>query len=514
MTETSRKNLFIAIFALAMVLTSFVAASTVTTATLSAENISDVCSMSLHGADGSEKWLSHTKLLDEEYTTYASFTKGDVITIKSESQIAGLYVVWNTIPGEWDLTVDGSTIKAGKYGFLHEYIDIAEVAGKKASEITITVPKNMAVCDISVFTEGELPEWVQVWLPPCEKADIMLLSTHSDDEQLFFAGLLPYYAGEVGAAVQVVYLTNHWDTQNRPHEQINGLWTVGVRNYPIVGHFPDDVSTLNQTGETVQQTLERVLRGAYDETGTWGEANLMEFQVEMIRRFKPQVIVAHDVNGEYQHGAHIANTYTLQQALAPAADPSQYTDSAMKYGAWDVPKVYIHLWQENKITMNWDVPLENFGGKTAFEVSKEGYLCHRSQQWTWFTRWLTGTASGVADTIKKASEIKTYSPCEYGLYKSTVGVDTKADLVDNIVLCKDQTPPPAENTQGPTMSPGEQTPGNSGNTPSVSTPTGAEKAKTGEEDKSNTEDILIYCAMAACVIAIIVMAVVSSKKKK
>ena len=72
MTETSRKNLFIAIFALAMVLASFIAASTVTTATLSAENISDVCSMSLHGADGSEKWLSHTKLLDEEYTTYAS----------------------------------------------------------------------------------------------------------------------------------------------------------------------------------------------------------------------------------------------------------------------------------------------------------------------------------------------------------------------------------------------------------------------------------------------------------
>ena len=164
--------------------------------------------------------------------------------------------------------------------------------------------------------------------------------------------------------------------------------------------------------------------------------------------------------------------------------------------------------------MNWDVPLEKFDGKTAFEVSKEGYLCHRSQQWTWFTRWLTGTVSGVADTIKKASEIKTYSPCEYGLYKSTVGVDTKADLVDNIVLYKDQTPPPAENTQGPTTPPGEQTPGNSGNTPSVSTPTGAEQAKTGEEDKSNTEDILIYCAMAACVIAIIVMAVVSSKKKK
>ena len=53
----------------------------------------------------------------------------------------------------------------------------------------------MCVCDISVFSEGDLPQWVQVWQPQCEKADIMLLSTHSDDEQLFFAGLLPSLIG-------------------------------------------------------------------------------------------------------------------------------------------------------------------------------------------------------------------------------------------------------------------------------------------------------------------------------
>lgn len=480
-------------------------------ARLYAHNISEECKLSLKGSDGNEKWISKAKLLDNEYTTYSSFEKGDIITVESSTPIAGLYIVWNTIPGEWTLNVNNNAYIAGTNGFLHEYVDVAALCGNNATALSVTVPKYMSVCDIAVFSEGDLPEWVQVWQPPCEKADIMLLSTHSDDEQLFFAGLLPYYAAEVGAAVQVVYLTNHWDTQYRPHEQINGLWTVGVRNYPIVGHFPDDVDTLKKSGETVQETLERVLKGEYDETGTWSEAALTEFQVEMIRRFKPQVIVAHDVNGEYQHGAHIANTYTLQQALSPAADANQYVESALLYGAWDVPKVYIHLWEENKITMNWDIPLDSFGGKTAFEVSKEGYLCHRSQQWTWFTKWMTGTSSGVADTITKASEIKTYSPCEYGLYKTTVGVDTKADLVDNITLYKDQIKE-EENTFSPT-------PNNNSPQP---TPTGTSAVKPSgninidNEQDMNTidaETVFIYCAMAACVAAIIIIAIVSSKKK-
>lgn len=475
----------------------------------SASDIASSCEMSLKGSDGSEKWLSKTKLFDNEYTTYAAFEKGDIITIESSIPIAGIYIVWNTIPGDWVLNAEGNSYVAGIHGFLHEYVDLNEICGKTVSSLTVTVPRSMSICDIAVFSEGELPEWVQVWQPQCERADIMLLSTHSDDEQLFFAGLLPYYAAEVGAAVQVVYLTNHWDTQYRPHEQINGLWTVGVKNYPVVGHFPDDADTLKQSGETVQETLQRVLAGAYDETGTWSESALIEFQVEIIRRFKPQVIVAHDVNGEYQHGAHIANTYTLQQALSPAADVNQYVESASLYGAWDVPKVYIHLWEENKITMNWDIPLDCFGGKTAFEVSKEGYLCHRSQQWTWFTKWLTGTESGVADTIKKASEIKTYSPCEFGLYKTTVGVDTKADLVDNIILYKDQI---VQDVSTPEAT-----------LPAEHTPTSAESTGTSDNgdrlngdsdiDDSVVEKIIIYCAMAACVAAIIIMALYSKKKK-
>ena len=511
MKKTEKKLLSTAIFTVFVtVVLVFIFASN-SNINLQAETITDDCTLSLLDADGNAKWLDSKKLLDDEYTTYTSFSKGDVLKVKSDRQIAGLYIIWNKIPGEWNLKVEDKNFTCGQYGFLHEYLSVEELYGGTSSEVSVVLPKDISMCDIYVFSQGELPDWVQVWQPQCEKADIMLLSTHSDDEQLFFAGLLPYYAGEVGAAVQVVYLTNHWDTQNRPHEQINGLWTVGVKNYPVIGHFPDDVDTLKQDGETVEQTLRRVLKGDYDASGTWGEEALIKFQVEMIRRFKPQVIVAHDVNGEYQHGAHIANTYTLQQALEPAADSSKYTESAELYGTWDVPKVYIHLWEENQITMNWDIPLENFGGKTAFEVSKEGYKCHRSQQWTWFTRWLTGTSEGQKDTITKASEIQTYNPCKFGLYRTLVGVDTKADLVDNITLYKDQyvseerpSEPTASNTPAP---------GNSESTPTAAGNGNVNRGQNNNETKADVEEILIYCAIAACIIAILVMAMVSAKKK-
>ena len=43
------------------------------------------------------------------------------------------------------------------------------------------------VAEVFGFSEGALPDWVQIWGIPLEKADILLLSSHSDDEQLFFA---------------------------------------------------------------------------------------------------------------------------------------------------------------------------------------------------------------------------------------------------------------------------------------------------------------------------------------
>lgn len=40
---------------------------------------------------------------------------------------------------------------------------------------------------------------------------------------------MPYYAGELGKKVQVVYFTNHWAGTLPSPELLDGLWTVGIR---------------------------------------------------------------------------------------------------------------------------------------------------------------------------------------------------------------------------------------------------------------------------------------------
>jgi hypothetical protein len=85
----------------------------------------------------------------------------------------------------------------------------------------------------------------------------------------------------------------------------------------------------------------------------------------------------------------------------------------------------------NQIVMDYDTPLESFGGKTAFEVTQDGFACHKSQHWTWFYKWIYGSEE---NPYTKASQIKTYSPCQYGLYHTTVGTDVVGgDFFENVI---------------------------------------------------------------------------------
>ena len=104
--------------------------------------------------------------------------------------------------------------------------------------------------------------------------------------------------------------------------------------------------------------------------------------------------------------------------------------------------------------------MEELNGMTPFEVTQEfGFPCHVSQRGTWFNRWIYG-----GDTITKASQIETYSPCLYGLYRSTVGPGTGLnDMFENVTPYGQQVEPepvpeetetiPPEQTEPPTDAP-------------------------------------------------------------
>lgn len=339
------------------------------------------------------------KLSDNNYNTNISITQNQTIKITSEEEFKHIYIVYYLNSKTGTISYNKKENKIGVNSFLHEYIKLDE----KTNEVNIKYDEDVRIKEIFAFKD-EIPSWVQDWQPPHEDADIMLISTHSDDEQLFFAGLIPSMVAQ-GKKMQVVYFTNHNNNPSRLDEQLNGLWAVGLRNYPVFGFIPDAYS------ESLNGAISNMKSSGYSID------DAIKFEVDMIRRFKPEVVVDHDENGEYGHGQHRLNTYALKEALK-VVNNENYSSDYKPFGPY---KVYLHLYKENKIKMDFDTPLDYFNGASAFQMSQLGYKEHLSQQYTWFTRWINGNKN----QITKASEITTYSPLEYGLYYSTVGYENE-----------------------------------------------------------------------------------------
>ena len=330
------------------------------------------------------------------------------ITAKDGGGIGAVYIKWDDPVAPYQIKTDQGTMECGKYGFLHEFILLPE----QSQTVTILLPQQkmrLYKNEVRIFTDGEVPEDVQIWEPPCKRADIMLIPAHSDDEILFMGGIAPTYGAELGAQVQVVYMTEFRSTNQsvREHEKLDGLWTDGVRNYPVCGNFRD----------VYCKNLEDANK-KYDYQAT------VDYLTDMIRRFQPQVVVTHDFNGEYGHGFHMMTANATAQALENAADSTYRTDTEffLTYGTWDTPKAYIHLYGENRIRMDLRVPLESMGGQTALEVAKAAYKKHVSQQKYSFY---------VSDDYE-------HSCAEFGLYRTNVGYDTGNSMLENIVLYSEQ----------------------------------------------------------------------------
>lgn len=396
MTYTKSKSIFLKLAALVFIalFCIMVFSSPVRAEETSAAELTPDITLSNQG--------SVSRMTDGSYNTKTSFSAGDTIHVTSSEKMYSLYIKWDLIPDEWTLTYNGKTETFGTNGFLHEYIDIPE----GTSEMTITFASGEAICDMHVYSQGQAPADVQTWKTPCDKADILVFATHADDEILFLGGVLATYGGEQNLAVQVAYMCEFSSSAKiREHEKLDGLWESGIKHYPVCGDFPDLYS----------QTLEAAKKQyVYDD--------VKSYATSCIRRFKPLVVVTQDLNGEYGHGGHMLFSHAVAESVETSNDSSVFPESASNYGTWDVPKTYLHLYTENKITMNLRLPLSRMGNRTSIEVQTAAYKKHVSQQWCWFY---------VSDDYE-------YSCADFGLYRTTVGNDSGNDMLENITTYEEQ----------------------------------------------------------------------------
>ncbi|MCL2867195.1 MAG: phosphodiester glycosidase family protein, partial [Clostridia bacterium] len=246
-----------------------------------------------------------------------------------------------------------------------------------------------------------LPGWVQLWEPPAEKADMLLLIARPGNEWRFMGGILPEYAVERGMNVLTVFMT--CANQTLMSEMLNSLWFSGYRNYPLLGGFPD-------SKESSVTKLYKV----------WDTTAVRRFVMEVVRKYQPEVIVTHDISkGENDNAvnkvcAEMA-AFCFGNADNPAIEPYLYE----LYGGWQPKKLYIHLYGQNSVKMDWRIPLNRLHGQTAIETAQEAFKLYASQK-------------SLKITISDADSFK-FSNALFGLYATRVGPDNhRNDLMENI----------------------------------------------------------------------------------
>ena len=351
----------------------------------------------------------YTLMTDKKYTSYWESNKIKTpwiaITAPEGKPIAGLYVCFGNMPESWEIQTsddgkDWFTAVPGDTRFLHAYVALPQPAQHVRLAVTSEKKTALRINDLFVLSEGDLPDWVQVWQPTEEKADILFLSTHPDDELIFLGGAIPTYAVEQQRKVVVAYFTRSNTT--RSSELLNGLWHMGVRTYPVIGNFKDSYA--------------KNLKAAYKSAGGKGKVN--EWIVGLYRQYKPEVVVTQDTNGEYGHKQHMMIADAAQNCIALAANEDEFTASTIAYGTWQVKKLYLHLYPENQITFDWTVPLKSMNGATGIELAEEAYTLHKTQ---------ASSGMSVTETGTK------YDNRVFGLAFTTVGEDVrKDDFLENI----------------------------------------------------------------------------------
>ncbi|MBR4458939.1 MAG: PIG-L family deacetylase [Clostridia bacterium] len=283
-----------------------------------------------------------------------------VVTLPEKERATLLQMEWATPPQTLTVTIrdaSGAVISAETKSTSF-YMDAVSLPANAAGVTIRPEGGRPQLASVRVWGTRYPRDVVQQWTEIPDKLDMLIFSAHQDDEWLFFGGAIPW-ACERGKEVAMVYMAG--TNRTRIQEALDGLWTGGLRHHPIfLGYRDAGVHSLEVAASLWEGSQTAIVR--------------------LIRRYRPDVILVQDAEGEYGHTQHKLTSLQVREGVLLAADPDYDLESAAEYGVWDTPKLYVHLWPENQITMDWDVPLEETGTITPWELALEAFDKHRTQQ--------------------------------------------------------------------------------------------------------------------------------------
>ena len=328
-----------------------------------AEELTRSCSVTVSSdPDSSREFLNY------RLKSYATLRGGTKITVKwgEDVPVAKLCLQWLNLPEGVRVIQYDRKRKELTNQILDSNPESVISLDPAAGSVVIQIGKNKEkLSQLHIFGEGVLPEPFHEWIETPDHLDYLLIATHPDDDALYLGAVVPYYGAEKGYTGSIAYVTCM--NRTRMTEAENGAWTMGLRYRPLFMGFPD---IPNDSSKRKKASF------VYDD--------LVLAVVRLYRTYHPAVVFAQDTEGEYGHWQHKRTAKASLEAFTLAADPSFDPESAEQYGTWQVQKLYLHLYPIGKLTIDADTPLDAFDGKDAFQVAKEAYKKHVSQQKTSF----------------------------------------------------------------------------------------------------------------------------------
>ncbi len=370
------------ILMLALLLAAFGAA-----AEEDALEITSGCTMELSGLKNPKN------LTDRKFTTYgeSKSQKHPNLTIESREDIYGLYLCFQRMPA-YEIQVNRGSgwetlCPGGEY--IHAFYALDGVRSVRVYA-TDSEKQTMGFNEVYVFGQGRLPEWVQRWEPTPEKSDLLFVVAHPEEELLYLGGAIPYYAVERGRTAAVALMS--YANTTRRSEFLNGLWSMGYRQYPVIGSF----KTAKAKGvKSAYKTIDK----------SNGEKVLLRWLGGVISATRPEVIIGPDEGGEGGNGQRMMLADACRKAFSQAED-------------WQPKKLYLHLYGSSRITFDWTAPMENLGNRTGMGLAYYAYLFHKTQD--------DQEKSVYREGIKYQNNV-------FGLAESRVGEDQQhTDFLENI----------------------------------------------------------------------------------
>ena len=307
------------------------------------------CSIFLDGANaGREKYLN-----DGDISTCVRVRHDSTIELSFPSEAAYVYIIWHSIPISPVLHFTdekGTTVSMIEMDttLLCQSYEIPD----GSCGVSVGAASSFAVSELTVYQD--LPEDILLPGHPLEKTDILLVVAHTGDEAYYFGGLLPILAGEKNYSVTVLFLSSR--TRLAQHEALLSLQDSGIREQPI---FLDFAYRLRPPGGNVSWLV-------------WEERVVSSTLSELIRLYRPEIVITHDPSGEDDDVMHAYTEELVRLGIEKAAYQGKGSgDSVLP--TWQVACLYEHDVSLEGLILPVDKPLPAFEGLTARTLAQRAF---------------------------------------------------------------------------------------------------------------------------------------------